>query len=489
MVAIEYHCAGCKGSHSGRFFKAPDNEDLARYAAATERWRAMEPAFVPDEAIPSGDETDRLHRWGYRYYRELFNERQRLGLETICREVDRCEDPAVRDALATNLSDLLRYQNMLCRYDTMALKSLDIFSVHGFPVGLVQCESNLLGIPALRPGSNVGSGGWSNIVDKFLRAKEFCERPFEIAYPGGRKKVIPIAGEWIGAGPRDGSSGRSRRVDLRCADAAQVELPPASLDMVLTDPPYFANVQYAELMDFCYVWLRRLVADKDPAFAAPTTRNPDELTGNVTMARDLDHFTEGLAEVYRRMAVALKPGAPFVFTYHHNAIEAYYPIAVAMLDAGLVCSASVPCPGEMGGSIHINGTASSIVDTVFVCRTTGRVQRRLVAETAAEVAILVAADLNDLRSAGMQVTRGDARCIAYGHLIRLAVWRLRADWDRAASPRAKMARVAQLVTALGGTRGVEAYLEGGEILPATRAVAVGEAERPTYGEGDDDVSF
>ena len=28
----------------------------------------------------------------------------------------------------------------------MALKSSDIFSVHGFPVGLVQCESNLLGI-------------------------------------------------------------------------------------------------------------------------------------------------------------------------------------------------------------------------------------------------------------------------------------------------------------------------------------------------------
>ena len=55
----------------------------------------------------------------------------------------------VRNALATNLSDLLRYQNMLCRYDTMALKSLDIFSVHGFPVGLIQCESNLLGIPSV----------------------------------------------------------------------------------------------------------------------------------------------------------------------------------------------------------------------------------------------------------------------------------------------------------------------------------------------------
>ena len=71
---------------------------------------------------------------------------QLLGLELSCRAISRCTDARVRNALATNLSDLLRYQNMLCRYDTMALKSLDIFSVHGFPVGLVQCESNFLGI-------------------------------------------------------------------------------------------------------------------------------------------------------------------------------------------------------------------------------------------------------------------------------------------------------------------------------------------------------
>jgi putative DNA methylase len=42
----------------------------------------------------------------------------------------------------------------------MALKSLDIFSIHGFPVGLIQCESNLLGI-VNGNGANVGSGGWT----------------------------------------------------------------------------------------------------------------------------------------------------------------------------------------------------------------------------------------------------------------------------------------------------------------------------------------
>ena len=40
----------------------------------------LRPSFVPREEIPPGDETDRLHRWGYRLYREMFNDRQLLGL-------------------------------------------------------------------------------------------------------------------------------------------------------------------------------------------------------------------------------------------------------------------------------------------------------------------------------------------------------------------------------------------------------------------------
>ncbi|MCL5780738.1 MAG: hypothetical protein M1119_07520 [Firmicutes bacterium] len=47
-------------------------------------------------------------------------------------------------------------------------------------------------------------------------------------------------------------------IELHCCSSTFSDLPPGSLDAVLTDPPYYANVQYAELMDFCYVWLRRL---------------------------------------------------------------------------------------------------------------------------------------------------------------------------------------------------------------------------------------
>jgi hypothetical protein len=191
----------------------------------------MELIFVPRDMIPAGDETDRLHRWGYRRYDEMFNARQLLGLELSCRAIMKETDDKVRNALATNLSDLLRYQNMLCRYDTRALKSLDILSIHSFPVGLVQCESNLLGI-SNKDGTNVGSGGWSNIIDKYVRAKAYCEQPFEVRHRNGRKVQVFIPGEWIG----DRRDGDGREVLLDCRSATTADLSRGSLDAVFTDP-------------------------------------------------------------------------------------------------------------------------------------------------------------------------------------------------------------------------------------------------------------
>ena len=460
MFAIEYYNHRRKGEHPGRFFKRPDAEDLARSVAAAELWQQIGPRFVPDNVIPAGDETDRLHRWGYTHYRDMFNARQLLGLESSCRLIVQIEDRRVRHALATNLSDLLRYQNLLCRYDTVALKALDIFSVHGFPVGLVQCESNLLGISS-RTGANVGSGGWTNIIDKFAKAKRYCAAPFEVRRNGSRNVQVPITGEWIGE-QRDG---RRRLVDIRCADAAHVELAPRSLDAVFTDPPYFGNVQYGELMDFCYAWLRRLVGDVAEGFDRPSTRSSQELTGNVTEERGLDHFTEGLASVYTRMARALKPGAPLAFTFHHNKLQAYFAVGIAILEAGLVCSASLPCPAEMGGSIHIHGTDSSIIDTVFVCRSTGTVPRRWLADTPDAVAVIVADDIALLEAAGRTPTRGDMRCIIFGHLTRLAVWHLRTGWDKTLPTATKIATFAGAVARFGSPDSVIGALQPVAITP------------------------
>jgi hypothetical protein len=97
--------------------------------------------------------------------------------------------------------------------------TLDIFSVHGFPVGLIQCESNFLGI--MDPGRNmcIGSGGWANIIEKFKKAKAYCDHPFEVSHHGRSKKIVPIHGEWIGDHLNGGDSAPARMVDFELGGA------------------------------------------------------------------------------------------------------------------------------------------------------------------------------------------------------------------------------------------------------------------------------
>ncbi len=434
LFALEYHCPRCKSSHTGRFFKEPDHADLSRFQRAQELLADSTEDYVPTEKIPAGDETARLHRWGYSSYRQLFNDRQLLGLQTLAGEIAAVDDETTRHALLTVFSDTLRYQNMLCRYDSWALKIIDIFSVHGFPVSVVQCENSLLGIPS------VGSGGFRHFVAKYHRAKAYGERPFEKSLQ--TKSKIYLSGErtsarLVSALPQ----GTPKAAYLRVAPASDFELPRDSLDAVLTDPPYFANVQYAELMDFCYVWLRKHLAQTEAAFQPKSTRAQQELTVNETEGRGIEHFAAGLGRVFAGFTQALKPGAPFAFTYHHNEIQAYLPIAVALLDAGLVCTVTLPCPAEMGASIHINGTESSVVDSVFVCRSTGKIRARDFEANADALERMLKEDIADLEKAGHTATSGDARCMLLGHMVRLVVWQLRSTWQPSTEIGEKLKRV------------------------------------------------
>lgn len=450
MWAIEYHCERCKPDHKGRFFKSPDEEDLERQQRAVAALYELERASslpIPEDEIPLGDETKRLHRWGYRRYRDMFGARQLLGLGLLLRRIRQVPDAAVRHALLTVFSDFLRYQNMLCRYDTYALKCQDIFAVHGFPVGLVQCENNLLGIPG------VGAGAFRHFVEKYRRAKAYCREPFEKRREGKTNRAVPIEGESIEAElVTEVPAGERRRAALFCAPATEMALPPRSLDGVFTDPPYFDNVQYAELMDFCYVWLRKGLHAEFPEFAGETTQSGRDLTGNKTLKRGLEHFTQGLSETFAHYARALKPGAPFVFTYHHNKTEAYAPLVVAMLDAGLSCTAVLPAPGEMEASLHINGTGSSVLDSVFVSRVlAGRGTPEVPDERSFDELLLE--NLRAVAEGGVKVSLGDARCLFSGHLTRLCVGRMRDGWDANAPLEDRLGRVVDELNALADRYG------------------------------------
>lgn len=418
MWAIEYHCENCKPNHTGRFFKESDQEDIRKFEKAQSLFNRIGSNLpIPNDKIPLGDETRRLHQWGYRHFREMFNDRQLLGLGLLLKRIKETKKREIRHALLTVFSDFLRYQNMLCRYDTYALKCQDIFSVHGFPVGLVQCENSLLGIP------KVGSGAFRHFIEKYLKAKQYCRNPFETRFIVNRKDIVYIEGEKIEAKLVNRfPNQKQRQAFIKAADATSINLPAESLDGVFTDPPYYNNVQYAELMDFCYAWLRLGLKEEFKEFRPNTTRTDAELTGNVSMQRGLDSFTGGLSKIFCHYATALKIGAPFVFTYHHNDPDAYIPLIIAILDAGLNCTATLPVPAEMGASLHIARSKSSVLDTVFVCR------KRFLRTDETPLAECLKHDMDLLSSSGLKLSEGDIKCLLSGHIARKTINQLRYKW-------------------------------------------------------------
>ena len=141
------------------------------------------------------------------------------------------------------------------------------------------------------------------------------------------------------------------------------------------------------------------------------------------------------------MARALKPGAPLAFTYHHNKLEAYFAVGVAILDSGLTCSASLPV-SRRNGRVHSHSRhrVFNCRHFVFVCRGRGHAPGQWLFESAAQLAAIIGRDLEQLSAAGHKPTRGDTRCILFGHLTRMAVWNLRKDWNPGRATAEKLER-------------------------------------------------
>jgi len=137
---------------------------------------------------------------------------------------------------------------------------------------------------------------------------------------------------------------------------------------------------------------------------------------------------------------------------------AYAPLVVAILDAGMTCTAVLPAPAEMGASLHISGTGSSILDSVFVCRRVAGATP--VGPSREQLAALLVADCVHMAEGGVRVSAGDVRCLANGRLTALAISRLGGAWTRDAGIDER------LEAACAALRGLATELEVA-LLPAT----------------------
>ncbi|MDC0253130.1 DUF1156 domain-containing protein [Chloroflexi bacterium] len=97
--------------------------------------------------------------------------------------------------------------------------------------------------------------------------------------------------------------------------------------LIVTDPPYYDNIQYATLSDFYYVWLRNLLKDVYPDFFktivtpknAEITANKHIYDGDAKKAKK--HFLDGLANAADLIAKKSAQEFPIIYYYAYKQTE------------------------------------------------------------------------------------------------------------------------------------------------------------------------
>ena len=86
------------------------------------------------------------------------------------------------------------------------------------------------------------------------------------------------------------------------------------------------------------------------------------------LTKDDDFFTAGLTRVFAEAGDHMADDGLLVFTFHHQANEAWASVLRTVLDAGFVIKAVYPVHAEMVASLHIYDKANIAYDALIVCR-------------------------------------------------------------------------------------------------------------------------
>jgi len=388
------------------------DEDRKLYAEA-ERALAKREKPYPIVPIEPGYNTNQVLSYGYRYWHEMFNARQLLCLSILADRIREIPDPALRDLFTCLFSGTLEFNNMFTSYKgegTGAVRHM--FAHHILKPERTPLEANLWGTPK-------SSGAFSTLFERrILRALDYAENPFELCVnqAGKTEKVyglsapirMPIAetGEEFAAG--------GRQVYLSCGDSGATDLPDASVDVVLTDPPFFDNVHYSQLADFFYVWQRHILGAHGYR-ELDTTRSNREVQNT-----DEAGFTDRLCAVWREACRVLKEDGLLVFTYHHSRVEGWRCMLQALMQAGFWISAVHPIKAEMSVAMPKHQAKEPIdLDIILVCRKRQRMTTHCWnGDLWGTVAPLAQAQVDRLRASGRKLSRNDVRVIVMAQLLR-----------------------------------------------------------------------
>lgn len=167
---------------------------------------------------------------------------------------------------------------------------------------------------------------------------------------------------------------RNKKISITRSSATSLPFPDNKFDAVITDPPYYDNVPYADLSDFLYVWLKRSVGDHFPdLFSTPLTPKSEEaISEKMRQKNPKEFFEKSLSKSFKEIHRILKQNGIAIIVYAHKTTAGWETMLNSLIDAGLVVTASWPIHTEMKSRIRATSSAALASSIYMVCRKTHR---------------------------------------------------------------------------------------------------------------------
>ncbi|MCP5114159.1 MAG: DUF1156 domain-containing protein, partial [bacterium] len=146
-----------------------------------------------------------------------------------------------------------------------------------------------------------------------------------------------------------------------------------SVDLVCMDPPYYDNVQYAELSDYFYVWQKRTLADLYPGvFNRRLTDKKSEAVANPSRdgsaANAKAEYERMMGEIFRECRRVLKDDGIMTLMFTHKSQDAWETLTRSLIESGWTITACFPVESESSYSMHQKDMAAAASSIYLACR-------------------------------------------------------------------------------------------------------------------------
>ena len=338
-----------EGLRSKEYRTATGNELEAIAAAqvvAEEALERLERHSLDEEFTPASTRSISAQLYGVRHWKDLFTPRQRLSLAVLgwqlnacvremeARSVEAAWLEAITDVLCLSLDRLVCFMCVNTRWKIDADSMTDAFSRFSISLLWDFAEANPLGTAA---------GGFVRCNDRIATAYD---------------NLLVSSSDLGHANVVHGSAGEF--------DSGEW------FDLVMTDPPYYQAVSYADLSDFFYAWLRGFEPRELPQFRAKTTEKATEfvqhIRGDKSRKEQKAKYERQMAEAFKRARANLSDQGRFVCVFAHKEPDAWETLVSAIITAGFVVTGSWPVQTEMPSRQRGAGVAALASSVWLVCR-------------------------------------------------------------------------------------------------------------------------